>query len=43
MHDNIADSVAAIQKMGAENNFGVDPAGEIEPEMPTPANLNYNK
>jgi type 1 glutamine amidotransferase len=37
VHDNIADSVAAIRKMGAENGFGVDATDD--PVFFTDANL----
>ncbi len=37
VHDNIADSVKAIQKMGAENGFGVDASDD--PKVFTPENL----
>lgn len=37
VHDNIADSVKAIRKMGAENGFGVDASDD--PKVFTPENL----
>jgi uncharacterized protein len=41
VHDNIADSVAAIKKMGAENGFGVDVSED--PVFFTDANLKQYK
>lgn len=41
VHDNIADSVAAIKKMGTENGFSVD-VGD-DPELFTDANLKQYK
>src|SRR5437016_12471059 len=41
VHENIADSVAAIKKMGAENGFGVD--STADPNFFTDATLKQYK